>query len=151
MYLTLPSLEPFWLCVNIRPTAIQGLQFVYLPNFIFNIPIPCYIFIKHMNLFVFFCWGGGYIMFSLVFVVTGRCFDKSMIGINYTKNIFSHFPFSLVQWNAWHEVILIKMNIRRYFTIYIIWSNWNWCWYTVPTLWRPGNGVWLLSPHIEEF
>jgi hypothetical protein len=51
--------EPFWLCFNIRSTAIQCYQFAYLPNFVLNIPIPCYIFIKQMSLLVFLGGGGG--------------------------------------------------------------------------------------------
>ena len=58
MYLTLTNLEPFWLCFNIRSTAIQCLQFVYRPKFFLNIPIPCYIFIKQMSLLGFFYLGG---------------------------------------------------------------------------------------------
>jgi hypothetical protein len=77
--------QPRALLANIRSTIIQGLQFVYLPNFFLNIPIPCYIFVKHMSLFVFCCEGRSS-MFSRVFVVIYRCFDKSMIGINYTQN-----------------------------------------------------------------
>ena len=36
-------------------------QFVYRTNFFRNIPIPCYIFIKHefLCILVFFFWGGG--------------------------------------------------------------------------------------------
>ena len=72
-----------------------------------------------------FFWSPMLSYFPVFFVVTGRYVDKGRIG-NYTKKIFSHFPFSLVQLNAWHEVILIwypKINFRHYFTIYIIFND----------------------------
>ena len=34
MHQTLPNLKPFWLCISIRSTSIQCLQFVYRPNFL---------------------------------------------------------------------------------------------------------------------
>jgi hypothetical protein len=119
MYLTLPNIEPFWLCFNIRSTAIQCLQFVYRPNFLFiNIPIPCYIFIKQMSLLNLYLRGRGdiyvphdwsYITFNSFYAYTsfflfvpnavvlsrvfrGRCVDKCRIG-NYTKNSSHTFPF----------------------------------------------------------
>ena len=59
MYLTLPNIEPFWLCFNIRSTIIQCQQLVYRPIFSLNIPIPCYIYIKEVSLLVIFFGGGG--------------------------------------------------------------------------------------------
>ena len=121
MYLTLPNFEPFWLCFNIRSTAIQCLQFVYRPFFL-NIPFPYYIFIKQMSLFVL---GRGISTYNFMFYMIGRRLDNSiltrfmhthtffffvanavvlfvvdvltrvyvvLIG-NYKKKIFSHFPF----------------------------------------------------------
>jgi hypothetical protein len=52
MYLTLANIVPFWLCYNIRSTAIQCLQLYIVLIFFLNIPIPRYIFIKQMSLFV---------------------------------------------------------------------------------------------------
>ena len=66
MYLTLPNIVPFWLCFNTRSTAIQCLQFVYDPNFVLNIPIPCYIFITQM-LFVL-----GVSTYNFMFYMIGR-------------------------------------------------------------------------------
>jgi hypothetical protein len=67
MYLTLPNIVPFWLCFNIRSTAIQCLQLYIVLNFLLSIPIPCYIFIKQMSLFV---WGVS--TYNFVFYVIGR-------------------------------------------------------------------------------
>jgi hypothetical protein len=75
-----------------------------------------------------------FLFFCLQCCRTFLCFSWSLVdmltrvGLVITqKKIFSHFPFSLVQLNAWHEVILIckypKINFRHYFTIYIIFND----------------------------
>jgi len=56
---------------NIRSTAIQCLQFVYRPNFVLNIPFPCYIFIKQMSLFVQCIWGVSTYNF-MFYMIAGR-------------------------------------------------------------------------------
>ena len=84
MYLTLPNIEPFWLCCNIRSTAIQCLQFAYRPYF-FLLIFPSHVIFSSLfvnrgsgvyNSFMrtrtFFYFVSDAVVLSRV---TGRCVD----------------------------------------------------------------------------
>jgi hypothetical protein len=97
MYLTLPNIVPFWLCFNIRSTAIQCLQLYIVLNFLLSIPIPCYIFIKQMSLFV---WGVS--TYNFVFYVIGRRLNNCQfllvlcVHMLFLSSMLSYFPVFFV-------------------------------------------------------
>jgi hypothetical protein len=134
--LTLPNIEPFWLCFNIRSTAynVNNLYYIVLIFFL-DIPIPCYIFIKQISLFVL--GGREGFTYNSMFYMIGHRINNSLNSFYayicfflFCRQCCHTFSWSLVDVLT-REVLIGNRNKKILLTLslfvsaikYLTWSN----------------------------